>query len=69
MAFGADQVVMLLVAIAFFVLSEVLSELVFTYQVALDKQIKGIINCRAAYPVILVLHANVKRFNIEMAVP
>jgi hypothetical protein len=53
-------VVVLLEPIRFFVLSQILSELVLAYQIALNQQIQRIVNGGPAYPVVIVFHADVE---------
>src|SRR5690349_22685296 len=67
MTIRADQVIMLFVSKRFLILGEVLSKLVFGYQVAFHQQIKGVVNRCTAHPIVLVLHADVKRLHIKMA--
>ena len=59
-AFGADQVIVLLVAVGLLVLRQILSELMLAYKVALNQEVQRVINGRPAYTVIFVLHADVK---------
>src|SRR5687767_13206862 len=66
MAIGADHVVVLAVAVRFFVLRQVFSKLMFAYQVVFYQKIQGIINCSPAYLIVFILHTDVQRFYIEM---
>src|ERR671912_1723618 len=67
MALRTNQMIMLLVTIGFFVLRKIFSELMFAYQIALHQKIQCIIHRRAAYPVIFILHADIERLNIKVA--
>lgn len=60
MAIGANQVIVLLETIRFFILRQVLAELMFTHQIALNQQVQGIVHRCPAYPVIVVLHTDVE---------
>src|SRR5688572_14037176 len=62
----ADKVIMLPVAEGFFKLRQVLSKLMLAYQVAIDENVKSIIDSSTANTVVLVLHVHVQRFNIEV---
>ena len=66
-ALGADDVVVLTVAVAFFVLRQVAAELVPAYQAVLDQQIQRIIDGGPAYLQALLLHAGVELLDIEVA--
>ncbi len=68
MALRANQVIVLLVPIGFFVLSQVLAELMFAYQVTFYQQIKCIVNGSTTYPITLVFHFDVERFYIKVPV-
>lgn len=62
----ADQVVVLLVPVAPFVLRLVPAELVFADQVTVDQELEGIIHRRPADPVVVVLHMDIQAFRIKM---
>jgi len=64
-----DQVIMLHAPVSFFKLGNVLAELVFDHQVAIEQQFNGIVQGSPADAVIFILHENIKRFNIEVSVP
>ena len=68
-ALGTDNVVVLPEAIRFFVLGQVLTELVLAYQVVLYQQVQGIVYGGAADLVVLIFHADVQRFYVEVAAP
>lgn len=63
---GQDHMVVLPVEIRFFVLRQVLSELVFSHQAAFQQQFYGVVERGPANAVILVLHFYVERFYVEM---
>ena len=65
---NADNMVMLLISIAFFKLGRVFAKLVLGDQVTGDQQLQGIINSRPADPVILIFHMEIQGFHIEMVV-
>jgi hypothetical protein len=67
-ALGADQVIVLPSAIRFFVLRKIFTELVFAHQVTFNQQIEGVVNCRPAHAIILILHADIQGLNIEVSV-
>src|SRR4030042_2359982 len=52
-----------------FKLGNVLSKLMLDDQITIEQQLNGIVQCSPAHPVILVLHENIKRFNIEVSSP
>ena len=60
------DMIVLFETIGFFKLGEVLAELVFADKVAFNKQVKRIIYRGAAYPVIVILHADIKRLHVKM---
>lgn len=66
--FRADQMVMLSAAVSLLVLCEIFPELVFAYQIALNQEIKCVINRRPANPVVFIFHADVQRLNIKVAI-
>ena len=59
--------VMLTALVCSLKLGDILAELVFYHQVTVQQEVDGIIQGGATNPVILVLHEDVKRFDIEMA--
>ena len=67
-AIGADEVIVLLIPIGLFVLSEVLPKLMFAHQITFDQEIECIVHGGATYPVVFVLHTNVEGFYIEMPI-
>ena len=67
-AVHANEVVVLLVAVRFFVERQVLTELVLFHQVAIQKQVECVVNRCPADPVALVFHVDVQRFGVEMVV-
>ena len=69
MAIRADQVIVLLVAIGFFELREVLAKLVLGNQVAIHKHIQSVVHSGPADPVTLVFHADVKLVYIKVIFP
>jgi hypothetical protein len=66
MAFGTNEMVVLPETIAFFILRHVFPELVFGHQIAIDKDVQGIVYRRPTDTVVLVLHADIERFHIKM---
>ncbi len=64
-----QDMVMLLEPIGFFELGQVLPELVLADKITFYQQVKGIVYRSAAYTVIVVLHADIQRFNIKMPFP
>lgn len=62
-----NNVVVLLAFMGLFKLGNVLSELMFDYQAAIQKQFHGIIKGSPAHPVIVIFHVKVQFLNIEMA--
>src|SRR5687767_4461584 len=69
MTLRTNQMIMLLIPIGFLVLRKIFSKLMFAYQIALYQEIQCIIYRSTTHPVIFVLHADVKRFNIKMPFP
>jgi len=67
-AFSTNQVIVLFIAIRLLVLREILAKLMFADKVAFYKQVQGIVYGSTANAVILILHADIQRFNIEMAI-
>ena len=65
-AVNANYMVVLLVAVGFFVLGNVFAKLMPLNQIAIYEQLQRIINRGAANIVLLVFHFNVQRFGIEM---
>lgn len=68
MAIRADQVIVLFVSVGFLVLGQVLAKLMLAHQVTLHQKVQRIVHGRPADPVILVLHADVERLHVKMAV-
>ena len=66
-ALGANNVVVLAVAVAFFVLREVAAKLVLAHKALLYKQIQGIIHRGAAHLQVALLHTGVELLDIEVA--
>jgi len=64
---GADDMVVLLGAVRFFKLGDVLSELVLADQVAGEQQFNCVVERCAGNPVILVFHLDVQGLDVEMA--
>lgn len=64
-----NQVIVLHALVCFLKLGDILSELMFDYQAAVKQQFDGIVQGGSAYPVIFVLHEDIKGFDIEMTVP
>jgi hypothetical protein len=67
-AICTNKMIVLLIPVRFFVLRKVFAKLVLADQVAFYQKIERIINGGTAYPVVLVLHVDVQRLNIEVAV-
>jgi hypothetical protein len=65
---GANEVIVLLVAVRFFVLCQILAKLVLAHQVAFDKQIQRIINRGPTHAVVFVFHVEVQGLDIKMTV-
>ena len=59
LAIFKQYMIMLFEAIRFLVLGEVLTKLVFTYEITFYKKVKRIIHSSPAYPVIFIFHTNV----------
>ena len=64
-----NQVVVLHAPVGLFELCNVLSELMLYHQAAIEEQLYGIVESGPADPVVFVLHEDVERLDIEMAVP
>jgi hypothetical protein len=64
-----DQVIMLHAPIGLFKLGDILTELMFDHQAAIQQQLDGVIQCGSADPVILILHKDIERLYIKVAVP
>ena len=64
-----DQVIVLHAAVSLFKLGDVLAELMFYNQTAVQQQLNGIVKRGPAYPVVLILHENIEGLYIEVAVP
>ncbi len=56
------------VKIRFFILRLVVSKLVLAHKPAFQKKFDGIVQGRPAYPVLLILHFDVERFNVKMII-
>jgi hypothetical protein len=63
---SANNVVVLAIAVAFFVLCEVAAKLVLAYKALLYQQIEGIIDRGAAHLKVALLHTSVEFFHIEV---
>lgn len=63
---GADKVVVLPVLVRFLELCLIFSKLMANNQVTGKQQLDGIVQCGATYPILLVFHVHVERFDIEM---
>src|SRR5690606_20833958 len=68
-AIRTNQVIVLFIAVRLFVLRQVLSKLMLAYQVTFHQKVQRIVHGGPAYPVILILHADVQRLHIEMPRP
>lgn len=64
-----DQVVMLHAMVCFFKLCDILSELMFDHEAAVQQQLDSIVQGGPADPVVLILHKDIERLYIEVAVP
>src|SRR5690606_36796517 len=64
--FGEYNVIVLFEFMRFFELSDVVSKLMLSYQIARQQQGHGIVQSGAAHPVILVFHIDKECFNVEM---
>jgi hypothetical protein len=62
------NVIMLTVFVRPFKVCDILAELMLGHQFAIKKYLNGIVERSAAYTVILVLHLNVKRLDIKVAI-
>ena len=67
MAFGANDVVVLAVAVALLVLGKVAAELVLADKALLDEKVQGVVNGGTAYLQATLLHAGVELVDIEVA--
>jgi hypothetical protein len=67
MAFGADYMVVLAVAVALLVLGQVAAELVLADEALLDQQVEGVVNSGPTYLQAALLHASVQLVDVEMA--
>ena len=65
---GKNDMIMLTIEIGFFILSLVLTKLVFPHETAFQQKFYSVIKSRPANPVFLVLHLDVKRFYIKMII-
>jgi hypothetical protein len=68
-AVGADDMVVLFVAVRLLKLGQVLPELMFFHQIAVYQQFECVVNGSTAHPVIPVFHVYVERFGVEVIVP
>ena len=66
MAFGANNVVVLAVPVAFLVLGKVAAELVLANEALLDQKVQGVVDGGTAHLQPTLLHAGVKLFDIEV---
>lgn len=66
--FSINEMVMFFEFVRSFELSAIVAELMLGYQTAIQKQFNGIVQGSAADPVFVVLHTDIKRFNVEMAI-
>jgi len=64
----ADDVIVLLVLVRLLKLGGILSELVFSNEVAGYQQVYRIVKRGTAYAVVLIFHLNVERFDVKMTV-
>jgi len=64
----ADDVIVLLVLVRLLKLGGILSELVFSNEVAGNQQVYRIVKRGTAYAVVLIFHLNVERFDVKMTV-
>ena len=67
-ALGADQVVVLPALVGLLEVRHILPELVLHHQPAIQQELYGIVESCPAHPVILVLHEDVERLDVEMPV-
>ena len=67
-AIGADDVVVLFVAIRLFKLGEVFPELVLFHQITIDEQLQRIVHRSPADAVAAVFHVDVQSLGIEVVV-
>lgn len=67
--FNIYKVVVLPALVSPFKLGNVFSELVLYNQVAVEQYLDGVVQRSPAYPVILILHENIQRLNVEMTSP
>jgi len=64
---SANHVIVLTISVGLFIKRKVFSKLMFFDQVTIQQEIKGVVNGRAAHPVIFVLHIYVKRLDVKMS--
>jgi hypothetical protein len=67
-AVGANQVIVLFIAIRFLVLRQILPKLMLAHQVAFYQQIERIVNGCPTHAVVLVFHTYVQGLNVKVAV-
>ena len=67
--FHIDKMVVLAALECSFKLGYVLPELMFCNKIAVEEKLNCVVECCSAYPVVLVLHENIKRFYIKMTWP
>ena len=66
-AFLTNQVLVVLIVESLLILGDIVPELMFDDQPAIQQKLYGIVKRRPAHPVILVLHENIERLNIKMS--
>lgn len=62
----ADEMIMLLKPIGFFVLGEVFAKLVLGDEVTTDQELEGVVHCSPADSVVGIFHVDIERFGIEV---
>lgn len=67
-ALGADQVVVLPALVGLLKVRHILPELVLHHQPAIQQELYGIVERGSAHPVVLVLHEDVERLDVEMPI-
>ena len=68
-ASSADDMVMLFARKGFLKLGDILSKLMLDNQSAIQQKFHGVVQRSPAYPVAVVFHVDIQRFDIEMSVP
>ncbi len=66
--FGIYKMIMLFKLVRSFELGTIIAELVLGHQTAIEQQFDRIVQSSTANPVLVILHANVKGLDIEMAI-